>query len=81
MVLTARGGEALYVPPGFGHGFLTLEDDTDVFYQMGEFFVADAARGFRWNDSAFSIAWPFQPAVLSERDRHYPDFDESRFDG
>jgi dTDP-4-dehydrorhamnose 3,5-epimerase len=79
--LTARGGEALYVPPGFGHGFLTLEDETDVFYQMGEFFVAEAARGFRWNDPAFAISWPFAPAVMSERDRSYPDFDESRFDG
>lgn len=79
--LTARGGEALYVPPGFGHGFLTLEDETDVFYQMGEFFVAEAARGFRWNDPAFAISWPFAPVVMSERDQSYPDFDESRFDG
>jgi dTDP-4-dehydrorhamnose 3,5-epimerase len=79
--LTAQGGEALYVPPGFAHGFLTLKDDTDVFYQMGEFHVPDAARGFRWNDPALSIAWPSEPIVISERDRHYPDFDLSRFDG
>lgn len=79
--LTSRGGEALYVPPGFGHGFLTLEDETDVFYHMGEFFVAEAARGFRWDDPAFAISWPFAPVVMSERDQSYPDFDASRFDG
>jgi dTDP-4-dehydrorhamnose 3,5-epimerase len=79
--LTARAGAALYVPPGFAHGFLTLEDATDVFYQMGEFHVPEAARGFRWNDPALSITWPFEPVLMSERDRGYPDFDVSRFDG
>jgi dTDP-4-dehydrorhamnose 3,5-epimerase len=79
--LAASTGAALYVPPGFAHGFMTLEDDTDVFYQMGEFHVPEAARGFRWNDPAFSIGWPFEPVVVSERDRHYPDFASTRFDG
>jgi dTDP-4-dehydrorhamnose 3,5-epimerase len=79
--LSAEIGAALYVPPGFAHGFVTLEDDTDVFYQMGEFFLADAARGFRWDDPSFAIKWPLAPAVISDQDRCYPDFDASRFDG
>jgi dTDP-4-dehydrorhamnose 3,5-epimerase len=79
--LSAEDGTALYIPPGFAHGFLTLEDATDVFYQMGEFYVPDAARGFRWNDPAFSIEWPFPPVTMSEKDGAYPDFDLGRFDG
>jgi dTDP-4-dehydrorhamnose 3,5-epimerase len=65
----------LYVPEGFAHGFLTLENDTEVFYQMSEFFVPDSGRGFRWNDPAFGIQWPFTAEVLSDRDRNYPDFE------
>jgi dTDP-4-dehydrorhamnose 3,5-epimerase len=64
----------IFVPKGFAHGFQTLEDDTEVFYQMSEFHVPDAARGFRWNDPAFSIEWPEPVRVISERDRTYPDF-------
>jgi dTDP-4-dehydrorhamnose 3,5-epimerase len=79
--LSAEDGTALYIPPGFAHGFLTLEDATDVFYQMGEFYVPDAARGFRWNDPAFSIEWPFPPVTMSDKDGAYPDFDLGRFDG
>jgi dTDP-4-dehydrorhamnose 3,5-epimerase len=78
--LTAQSGNALYIPPGFAHGFLTLEDDTDIFYQMGEFHVAEAARGFRWNDPAIGIAWPTEPLRISERDRTYPDLNLSSFD-
>ncbi|MEP7308707.1 MAG: dTDP-4-dehydrorhamnose 3,5-epimerase [Acidobacteriota bacterium] len=65
----------VYVPEGFAHGFQTLEDDTEVFYQMSEFFAPAAARGFRWNDPAFAIEWPEPVRVISERDRGYPDFD------
>jgi dTDP-4-dehydrorhamnose 3,5-epimerase len=64
----------LYVPEGFAHGFLTLEDETAVFYQMSQFYEPSAAAGVRWNDPAFSIPWPFQPVVMAERDRTYPDF-------
>ncbi len=64
----------LYVPEGFAHGFLTLEDDTEVFYQMSEFYAPQAARGFRWNDPAFAIEWPEPVRVISDRDRSYPDF-------
>jgi dTDP-4-dehydrorhamnose 3,5-epimerase len=64
----------LYVPQGFAHGFLTLEDNTEVFYQMSEFYMPEHARGIRWNDSAFGIHWPIHAEIISERDRSYPDF-------
>jgi dTDP-4-dehydrorhamnose 3,5-epimerase len=72
--LSAQKRNALYVPPGCAHGFLTLENDTEVFYQMSEFFVPELSRGVRWDDPAFKIDWPSQPAVMSDRDRTYPDF-------
>jgi dTDP-4-dehydrorhamnose 3,5-epimerase len=75
--LRAAAGQVsrmLYVPEGFAHGFQTLEDDTEVFYQMSEFFAPTAARGFRWNDPAFAIEWPEPVRVISDRDRAYPDF-------
>jgi dTDP-4-dehydrorhamnose 3,5-epimerase len=64
----------LYVPEGFAHGFLTLEDDTTVDYQMSQFYSPSHGAGVRWNDSAFAIAWPFEPTVMADRDRNYPDF-------
>lgn len=72
--LTAANRTMLYVPGGFAHGFITLEDDTEVFYQMSEFYAPEAAAGFRWNDPAFGIEWPVEVTVISERDRTYPDF-------
>jgi len=72
--LTSLNRLMLYVPEDFAHGFLTLEDSTEVFYQMSEFFCAESARGIRWNDPAFSIPWPTSISVISERDRIYPDF-------
>jgi len=75
VVLTAETRNMVYVPQGCGHGFLTLEDHTEVFYQMSQFYNAESARGVRWDDPAFEIAWPGEPAVISERDRTYPDFE------
>ena len=72
--LDAEAGDALYVPPGFAHGFQTLMDDTDVFYMMGAEFVAGAADGVRWDDPAFAIAWPLPVSAISPRDAAYPDF-------
>jgi dTDP-4-dehydrorhamnose 3,5-epimerase len=72
--LTAQNRRLLYIPEGCAHGFETLEDDAEVFYQMSEFYVPDAARGVRWNDPAFSIQWPLPVTVISERDRSYEDF-------
>jgi dTDP-4-dehydrorhamnose 3,5-epimerase len=74
LLLTADNRRMLYAPEGFAHGFLTLEDDTEVFYQMSEFYAPECAKGFRWNDPAFRIEWPAVLQVISERDRSYPDF-------
>jgi dTDP-4-dehydrorhamnose 3,5-epimerase len=73
-VLTADNHRALYVPEGFAHGFLTSADNSEVLYQMSEFYHPEAARGVRWNDPAFAIAWPGFPDVISDRDSSYPDF-------
>lgn len=73
--LSEANGRMLYVPRGFAHGFLTLEDDTEVHYQISTPYQAGAARGFRWNDPAVGIAWPGPPEVISERDRGYADLE------
>lgn len=72
--LSADNRRMLYIPEGMAHGFLTLRDDTEVFYQMSEYYVAESARGVRWNDPVFGIRWPANVTVISERDRNYPDF-------
>jgi dTDP-4-dehydrorhamnose 3,5-epimerase len=74
VVLSAENRRALYVPEGVAHGFQTLEDDTEVFYQISEFHAPEAARCVRWNDPAFGIAWPIADPILSDRDRTAPDF-------
>ncbi len=61
----------LYIPKGFAHGFQTLEDNTVVYYQMSEFYHPECARGVRWDDPAFGIAWPFSDMILSEKDKSY----------
>jgi dTDP-4-dehydrorhamnose 3,5-epimerase len=73
-MLTADNRKAMYIPQGFAHGFQTLEDDTEVFYQISEFYSPEHSRGVRWNDPAFGIAWPPDEWTMSERDRSYPDF-------
>lgn len=75
--LTQANRDALYIPPGFAHGFQTLADDTEVLYQMTDFFAPELARGVRWDDPAFGIDWPDAPAgrTIIERDAAYPDFD------
>jgi dTDP-4-dehydrorhamnose 3,5-epimerase len=72
--LTADDRRQLYVPPGCAHGYLTLVADTEVCYQMSEFHEPAAARGVRFDDPAFGIVWPLPVAVISERDRSWPDF-------
>ena len=74
LVLTEESGNMVYVPDGCAHGFLSLKDGSDVFYQMSEFYNPEAARGVRWDDDAFAIVWPEKVEVISERDRTYPDF-------
>ena len=73
-ILTAENHSMLYIPEGCAHGFLTLEDNSEVFYQMSQFYHPEAAQGVRWNDPAFAIEWPGTPEVISARDASYPDF-------
>ena len=74
-VLSAENRNMFYIPEGFAHGFISLEDRTEVFYQMSAFYDAESAKGVRWNDPAFGIRWPAEVTVISERDRNYPDFE------
>ena len=72
--LTESSGRALYIPEGFAHGFVTLADDSEVFYQMSNYYEPSASRGVRWNDPAFGIPWPVANPILHSRDGEYPDF-------
>ena len=73
--LTAENRRAIYIPAGFAHGFQTLADDTEVLYQMSEFYHPESARGVRWDDRTLAIRWPIKDAVISPRDRAFPTFD------
>jgi dTDP-4-dehydrorhamnose 3,5-epimerase len=74
--LTAEGGEQLFIPAGFAHGFCKLEPDTSVAYKVDAYYNAAHDRGVRWNDPTFNIAWPVneQDAALSEKDKILPLF-------
>jgi len=74
VTLTAANRDMVYIPEGCAHGFLTLEDDSEIFYQISEYYHPESARGVRWNDPAFGIDWPAQPEIISERDRTFADF-------
>ena len=73
--LTAENRAALYIPEGLAHGFQTLVDDTEVLYQMSEFYAPEAGRGIRFDDPAFAIPWPLPEPILLERDRMYANFE------
>ena len=73
--LSADNHRMLYIPAGLAHGFLTLQPDTEVFYQISGRFVPEAARGVRWNDPRFGIIWPHPPQIIADRDANYPDFE------
>ena len=75
IVLTAENRKAAYVPQGCAHGYLTLQDNAEVFYQMSVCQHAESARGVRFDDPAFQIVWPEKIEVISERDRSYPNFE------
>lgn len=72
--LSAENRRMLYIPEGFAHGFLTLENHSEVFYQISEFYHPECARGVRWNDPAFNIEWPDATPVINDRDMSYLDF-------
>jgi len=72
--LTAENYKMLYVPENFAHGLQTLEDDTEVIYQVSQFYTPGAERGIRWNDPAFRIEWPQDIEVISDKDADWPDY-------
>ncbi|MBK1442218.1 dTDP-4-dehydrorhamnose 3,5-epimerase [Parapedobacter sp. ISTM3] len=72
--LTAENYRMLYVPEGFAHGFISLEDHTDVCYQVSQFYTPGHERGYRWDDPVFGIQWPINPVVISEKDQAHALF-------
>jgi dTDP-4-dehydrorhamnose 3,5-epimerase len=72
--LSADNRKMIYIPEGFSHGFMTLEDNTEIFYQMAAYYTPECNTGVRWNDPAFNISWPAKPVVISEKDSNYPDY-------
>lgn len=73
--LSAENRTMLYVPEGFAHGYVTLMNDSEIFYQVSEFYTPGVERGIRWNDPLFQIAWPaLDGLVISEKDRAWPDY-------
>ena len=74
--LSGDNGRMLYVPGGYAHGFQCLAENSEVFYQMSEFYVAELARGIRWDDPSLSIPWPISEPFLSQRDCELPTLDQ-----
>ena len=72
--LSVQNHLALYIPKGFAHGFITLEDSTEVLYQITDTYNPERTTGFAWNDPEVAIAWPIAPAVISEKDQSLPNF-------
>jgi dTDP-4-dehydrorhamnose 3,5-epimerase len=81
IVLSEENQHELYIPKGMAHGFQTLEDDTEVFYQISEFYAPESARGYRWDDPVFAIPWPEPVTVMSEKDLKLPFFSPSPGEG
>jgi dTDP-4-dehydrorhamnose 3,5-epimerase len=76
IVLSAENRKMLYIPTGFAHGFQTLTNNSEVFYQMSTAYAPESARGIRWDDPRFAIEWPPGERTIIERDRNYPDFQD-----
>ncbi len=74
--LDADTRTALYIPEGVAHGYQSLADGSEVFYQMSEFYYPAHARGVRWNDPAFTVTWPLEVTVISDKDLSFPDFED-----
>ncbi len=74
--LSEENRRALFVPKGFAHGYLTLEDNAEVTYLVTQFYTPNADSGVRFNDPIFAIEWPIKPVVVSEKDNNHPDYKE-----
>jgi dTDP-4-dehydrorhamnose 3,5-epimerase len=74
VILSSQNRQMLYVPEGFAHGFQTLDDNTEVFYQISSPFASEHASGVRWNDLAFGIVWPTDVSIISLKDQQYADY-------
>ncbi len=74
VTLSAENRLMLYIPKGFAHGFQTLADRSEVFYQMSDFYAPAYARGLRWNDPLFNIQWPLAVTTISAKDQQYADY-------
>jgi dTDP-4-dehydrorhamnose 3,5-epimerase len=72
--LSAENRKMLFIPNGFAHGFITMEDNTEISYHMDQVFKPDHARGIRWDDGTFNIVWPMKPEVISAKDSSWKDF-------
>lgn len=81
VVLSSANRSAVYVPPGVGLGYQTLEDNTEILYQMSQYYDPAGAAGVRWDDPAFGVKWPEDDRTILDRDKAYADFDEARIQG
>jgi dTDP-4-dehydrorhamnose 3,5-epimerase len=72
IALTADNHRMLFMPEGIAHGYLTLEDNTEAYYHASTPWVPSAEAGVRWDDPKFGIEWPFEPSVISDKDRQWP---------
>lgn len=70
--LTQENYRLFYVPEGFAHGFQAMEDNTEVFYQMSEYYHPECSKGLRWDDPMFNISWPILDVIVSDKDSNYP---------
>lgn len=73
-ILSAENRTMMFVPKGFGHAFLTLEENTEALYLVTEFYSPENERGLRWNDPKIGIEWPIEPMIISDKDKNHPDF-------
>jgi dTDP-4-dehydrorhamnose 3,5-epimerase len=79
VTLTAQSFRMLYVPDGFAHGFITLEDNTAVHYMVTEYYTPGAEKGIRYDDPAFNIDWALAPTIVSDKDLIHPPYSEKTF--
>lgn len=75
--LSEENYRMIYIPKGIAHGFQTLEDNTEVFYQISDEYMPNYSKGIRWNDPTFDIEWPIDSPIMSQRDKEYPNFEKS----